>query len=290
MNRCQFLFSVLLLSGTFSGSGETDDRTRIHIGVGGDSTLIPFSLDYLHDFYGWESIRHQQVYDKRLFIGYFIDGFIIQEIEFRIARDAHTVVTTLPEIEIRMSTTARGEDTLSSIFAENIGEDEAVVYPRAPLYFSSSGFPSRVVLKEPFHYYSSQGHLLIEVRNFKTNGLPLEAPYVVGDLDSRDSLGDRTSRAYASNATAPIADVVDTQGLWTGFWGTVIPPEGKLEARRIAGGVEFSWTGAPYFRLQRTARLTPPNWATVPGTQFGGSSYVETNLGTAAFYRIKSGP
>ena len=78
-------------------------------------------------------------------------------------------------VEIRLSTTSKTTDDLSSFFAENIGDDETLVYS-GELIFSTDGsgpvggpkdFDYIVEFDEPFIYDPTAGNLLYEFRHAK---------------------------------------------------------------------------------------------------------------------------
>ena len=82
------------------------------------------------------------------------------------------ITSTTEYIEIRLSTTSKTTDDLSSFFAENIGDDETLVYS-GELVLSTGGsgpaggpksFDYIVDFDEPFIYDPTAGNLLYELR------------------------------------------------------------------------------------------------------------------------------
>src|ERR1051325_4313452 len=82
--------------------------------------------------------------------------------------------TTIANIQINLSTTARNPDGLNSIFANNVGFDDTIVFSGA-LNISSQflgpptgpkDFDIRIPLSTPFLYNPAAGNLLVDIRNF----------------------------------------------------------------------------------------------------------------------------
>jgi len=118
--------------------------------------------------------------------------------------------TTLPDIQINLSTTSKQPDGLSSVFAENVGLDDRVVF-KGPLKLSSrfrdgpggsKRFDMMVRLQHPFYYDPAQGNLLVEIRNFQAS------PAAYTDEYGQDN--DGGSRAVAFDANATTANFTDT--------------------------------------------------------------------------------
>jgi len=77
-----------------------------------------------------------------------------------------------PTIQINMSTTSKGPDSLSPVFVENVGLNETVVDTQT---FIEGGFSSGVSpqpfatefnFTQPFSYDPKSGNLLVEIRNY----------------------------------------------------------------------------------------------------------------------------
>src|SRR2546422_857568 len=118
---------------------------------GNNANEFPFSI-------GADTIRYQQVYGASEFLGVVPFGGNITAILFR--EDAvfgQPFSTVLPNIEIRLSTTTRGPDALSSNFSENRGSDETVVFGPGP----ASLFVGGVNLAPRFLYNPQAGNLLM---------------------------------------------------------------------------------------------------------------------------------
>jgi hypothetical protein len=136
---------------------------------GGSNLYFPFSTS------AGQSMRYQQVFDAAGFSG--VSGPIsLTAIAFRpegfILGDG-AVTGTIPNVEIRLSTTAAGAGTLSGTFADNVGPDEQVVFDGSLTLSSANvgnpgpkAFDLVIALEDPFVYDPASGHLLLDVRNF----------------------------------------------------------------------------------------------------------------------------
>jgi hypothetical protein len=251
--------------------------------VAGEATFIPFGNG--PDQYLFQSIRYQQIYDSSYFIGRVPVPFIILGMEIRSARTSIGFDATLPEVEMRLSTSSARADQLNSVFAENVGGDETIVYNRGPLRLQSASgaiYPfAWIPFHRPFFFDAAQGSLLLEIRHYR----PITDEDIIArvhPLDAEDEIEDAVSRIYAYDVKAETATFEDTVGFWTSLYVTIVP---RLHARAAAGPLELIWNGSPSFHLQRAATLSSPVWVDVPGTQ-GASSFTETNLTGSAFYRL----
>src|SRR5450432_18176 len=120
------------------------------------------------------SQRYQQVYSASDFA--VLNGpALITEILFRPdSLNGKAFSTTLPAIQIDLSTTTAAPDALSAVFANNIGADDTVVYGPGPLALSSAftglpggpkNFDVAIKLTHAFLYNPAAGNLLLDVRN-----------------------------------------------------------------------------------------------------------------------------
>ena len=116
--------------------------------------------------------RNQQVYDSNQFP---LGQIRIRELRFRPdSVYGQAFGTTIQNIQINMSTTTHSSDALSSVYAENVGPDDAVVVSGAISVSSSFTGPTDgpkdfdivVRLSQPFLYNPAAGNLLIDVRNY----------------------------------------------------------------------------------------------------------------------------
>jgi hypothetical protein len=165
-----------------------------------------------------ETMRYQQLYDASQFSGLGSGGFITQiifrpDVSFGFAFDS-----TLPDLQINLSTTSVPDDGLSFLFASNIGADDTVVFS-GPLPLSSDftgGIPKDfdivINLATPFFYAPSMGNLLLDVRNFGA-GLTTAFDSVMQPHDGVSRIS--TNSRNGVNQTQ--ADFKDTEGLVTGF-------------------------------------------------------------------------
>jgi len=165
-----------------------------------------------------ETMRYQQLYDASQFSGFGSGSFITQIIFRPDISFGFAFASTLPDMQINLSTTSVPENGLSLLFASNIGADETVVFS-GPLPLSSNftggspkDFDIVINLATPFFYDPSMGNLLLDVRNF---GAGLTTAF-----DSMAQPHDGVSRISTNSrngVTQPEANFKDTEGLVTGF-------------------------------------------------------------------------
>lgn len=127
------------------------------------------------------------------------------------------------DFEVYFSVTPRAPDTLSTIFAENVGSDLIKVQSRGVFRLSHAGGGALAVfeLQTPFLYDPTQGNLLMEIRTYDVvNADPFS--HGSGIYEAWNVQGDSVSRVYAHdvNATTGIAD---SMGLTTFFVITPVP-------------------------------------------------------------------
>jgi len=201
---------------------------------GNSNNGYPFDLGQT----GLTSQRYQQVYAASQFGG----GGLITQIIFRPDAFAGQAFTsTLPDIQIDLSTTSAADDGLSSTYANNVGADDTVVFARGPLTLSSAftgppngpkDFDIIITLTTPFFYNPANGNLLLDVRNFGGGSTTF--------FDAVSPLGDGVSRVFNQNVN-DATGTTDSLGLVTGF---VIVPEPSSAAMLLAGGgTLLAWFG-----------------------------------------------
>ncbi len=177
------------------------------------------------------SVRYQQVYRGTAFGPVPTQTVRITELAFYAFALTHIDVT-LPNIQIRLSTSALGPDVISETFANNIGADQTLVYSGALHFFDTgtAGYTIHIPLQTPFIYNHNAGNLLMDVQNFQT--LP---PLASGkyELGIEYTLGDSVSLISASSATATTGFNCSA-GLSTRFTVTPVPEPGT-SALLLAG-------------------------------------------------------
>ncbi len=243
------------------------------------------------------SMRYQQVYAATAFAALQPAHPYLTRIDFRV--DENTIwqaVGTTTNIEVRLSTTSKPPDALSTNFAENVGPDETLVYADAEHTYIRPGvdiFRYVFVLPKPFLYDPRKGNLLLEVRA-ETTG----EPYWVYNyaLDAHNDATDSVSRVYARSVSATEATDADTVGLNTIFHFNPVP---SLHIYTSRFGTPTNWfaiewpTQPTVFKLQRTARLgTNANWQMVtndtggPNASFQRYFYPVESAAPTAYFRL----
>jgi len=140
---------------------------NVNATVEGDSNnAFPFNIS---------SMRYQQVYSSSQFSSFGGPEMITQIIFRPDATTGNAFSSTLPQIQIDLSTTSATPATLNTTFSNNVGTDDTVVFGPGPLSLSSSftgpaagpkNFDITINLTTPFLYDPSKGNLLMDVRNF----------------------------------------------------------------------------------------------------------------------------
>jgi len=189
---------------------------------------------------GLSSQRYQQVYAASQFSGLPSGGGFITQLIFRPDAGAgHAFTSTLPDIQIDLSTTSAGDDGLSTTYANNVGADDTVVFARGHLTLSSAftgppngpkDFDIIITLTTPFHYDPAHGNLLMDVRNFGGGTTTF--------FDSVVTFGDGVSRVFNTNVNGTTG-TTDTSGLVTGF--TIVPEPNSAAMLLTGGGTLLAW-------------------------------------------------
>ena len=170
------------------------------------------------------STRYQQVYAASSFLSVSSLPLSITELSFAQLPGGVPLDFNLPSIEIRLSTTQKAPDGLSSFFAQNVGADDSVVLSGSLHFYQSTveRYGVHVLLQQPFIYDPQTGNLLLDVRNFQTLPGP---PFTVGGLIAHIMLGDPVSLVSVFNVNAAHGSM-GTAGLLTRFTVTPIPEPG----------------------------------------------------------------
>lgn len=188
---------------------------------GNSNNGFPFNITS----FGVATERYQQVFGAADFGA--IGPMLVTQIIFR--PDAATGAafsSTLSNVQIDLSTTARLPDTLNPIFAANVGADNSTVFNGA-LSLSSSftgpaGGPKTfdivITLMTPFLYDPALGSLLLDVRNFGGGSTT--------QFDADSTFGDAISRVFSGfdGSVNDFAGNVDSFGLVTKFTLTEAVP------------------------------------------------------------------
>ncbi len=128
---------------------------------GNAGSLVPFSA---------ANDRYQQVYASSQFAALPVGGAYLTAIAFRVYPDGSSYSFTFPGLQVSLSTTAQAPDGLSTIFDDNLGTDDVVVFIGAvPFTTSGIGIPAPFELvinfTTPFFYNPASGNLLVDIRN-----------------------------------------------------------------------------------------------------------------------------
>jgi len=171
-----------------------------------------------------EGIRYQQVFAATDFLS--IEPGLITQIAFRpnAGRSGNAFSSTIPKIQINLSTTSLLPDALSTTFTENVGNDERIVYD-GELFVSSANIGARrgpkdfdivIDLQNPFFYDPNKGNLLLDIKTFSFTRTTA--------FDSENALGDSMSRVLSFDPNAATGEIADTTGLVAKFTTTIRTP------------------------------------------------------------------
>jgi PEP-CTERM motif len=236
------LVGALLLLGAINSAYAIEPTVVVPNGArtieGDTNNNYPFNLAVT----GLPSQRYQQVYAASQFGGLPSGGLITQIVFRPDASFGQAFTSTLPDIQIDLSTTSAADDGLSTTFSDNVGADDTVVFGRGPLTLSSSftgppdgpkDFDIIITLTTPFFYNPAHGNLLLDVRNFGGGTTTF--------FDAVFQTGDGVSRVFNSDVNSGTGNT-DTEGLVTGF--VIVPEPGSAAMLLAGGGTLLAWFGS----------------------------------------------
>ena len=172
---------------------------------GNNDNIFPFDITPL----GLSSERYQQVYNASSFSAITVPEFITQLIFRPDSVAGGAFDSTISNIQIDLSTTAKNANSLDATFANNVGLDDTVVF-NGSLHLSSTftgpvngpeDFDIVINLTTPFLYVPTVGNLLLDVRNFSGG--------TTTSFDASDS--NEVGRVYTTNS--PAGDVTSSSGV-----------------------------------------------------------------------------
>jgi hypothetical protein len=227
------------------------------------------------------SMRFQQVYDSSQFSQIADGGGYLLLIALRAEGTCSRstgIGQSISNLQISLSTTTRRPDALSSVFAENVGIDETIVFgPRASrldgICTPNGPRPFTAIFRFAswFFYRPTDGNLLLDIRN-------ISGPDDDGSLaiiDGEDTTGDSISSIVAFDSNALSASEVSSFGYVTYF---NIQPTPRLHLALMLTNLLFRWVNHPgNWALQRTAVLGAGMiWQPAGGTVTTNAGYRES--------------
>jgi hypothetical protein len=286
----KFLSQTVIMILALSGARGAERLISVPPGFGNSATLYPFLILQEQTF----SMRYQQVYGANAFSALEPTDRYLTRLCFPEDENAQGAMSSPTNLEIRLSTTSKAPDALSTNFAENVGPDETVVFASADPQFTIPNPDHALVLTlpKPFVYTPAKGNLLLDVR-IQTAGLAEPFEWW---LDAQADPGDAISRAYAKSADATAATVMDTVGVCTVFQFDSVP---SLHIYTSRFGTPTNWfaiewpTQPTVFRLQTATQLgSNANWQTItndtggPNASFQRYYFPVESAGLVAFFRL----
>ena len=182
---------------------------------------------------------------------------------------------TLPNVQINLSTTTAAPDSLSPVFANNVGTD-AITVLSGSLHITFNPITGdsgiNIAFPSAFYYDPTRGNLLMDIRSWQT--LPITTYGYAAMWASRTNT-DYSSRLVAFNVDATAAQITDTAALRTVINGIAVP-EPSTNALLLTGGAAFWLLGRKRLRaILRPVRGGPavapvPRFPHFPG---GGRNY-----------------
>jgi hypothetical protein len=223
---------LLLLCGPLARADAIVVPNTVATAEGNDSNFGPFFDN---------SVRYQQVYSASQFPSS-TGPLRITQIAFRPDGSVTdpTLIILFDSVQIDLSTTSSTPGTLSTVFANNVGADDATVFNSFVFAHATvagpSGGPDDFTVTfdiTPFTYDPSAGNLLLDVRAFESGG-GISAPF---DAESNSPFTAHVDAASISATSgSPFAI-----GLVTQFQFTAVPEPstlmlGSLGALLVGGG------------------------------------------------------
>jgi hypothetical protein len=164
-------------------------------------------------------IRQQEVYSGSQFPATQIN---ITELRFRPDVEWGATIGAfsahLSRVQFRLSTTTRSPGELSYVFADNIGDDETLVYDSEWQF--QTGYSGPVIgpkdfdivlkLSKPFKFHGGKGNLLVDLRNYgRASAIYVHDDSRYGGLSQRIFIEDPDSlHAAAGDMSAAVMEVV----------------------------------------------------------------------------------
>ena len=263
-------------------------------GPSGTASIFPFLIKQLGGA-STPTMRYQQVYSSSLFTNVNPASIYVTSFEFRTADFVTPWV--VPNFQIDLSTTFRRTDTLSSVFAENVGLDDTKVFGPGSYSFpggSETNSPLRVYLDRGFRYDPQRGNLLLDVRIYDGSG-SIDADDPFAALLAYGAETDEVSRVWSTNVLANGADGIDSIGVATVIQLSPIPALTTFISNlgTTTNFVLIRWrTQPPAFTLQRSLKLNPGTvWQTISTLSFSNTAYAGywfpvNDAGAEAFFRL----
>jgi hypothetical protein len=176
----------------------------------------------------------------------------ITGIAFRVGSNlGSSFSAVIPRVEIRLSTSSRAPEAMTTSWASNRGSDETIVFSQNNVAFSGAGdqsinpFALRLIFSTPFLYNREAGHLAMDIRTTVQSGPGNQT------IDAKSFQSLSTSPVGSVIPTAdPLLHLVAPYGLITEFSWTAIPepttvgfPVSALSVFLISRGKQLSKRG-----------------------------------------------
>lgn len=266
------------------------------------SFVVPNNLEHVEgNSVGWYPFdglgtgsRYQQVFDASQFSS-ISNGGTISSIFIRKNGDSReTTAQTISNLQVNLSTTARGPDSLSRVFAENVGSDDTIVFGPGRVSLDASGGPGEPEnfsanighFSASFFYNPRAGNLLLDIRNYSGSVDDGE----LFRVDGHDATNDSVSSIFGFAANAPNASQVSSFGFVTLF-GAFPVPDVAIFRQSSNVLIRWSYRAGNYILQQSSALGSSANWRPADGIISTNGLYKEVTLpldpnASARFFRL----
>ncbi len=236
---------------------------------GNSFSALPFNFNRYEG-----PIHYQQVYAASQFTNVSSGGAFLIGIAFR-PDCLNQEGGRATNLSVRVSTSSRDPDALSSVFLQNPGKDEILVLSTNSFAFGGrcngcacpqGRFASDFLnFTTPYFYNPAKGNLLIDLQNAGFTINHGQEPFGEIRVDTQNVVGDGVSRVAALSLTASVAEFVDTQGAVTLF---EFFPSPSLSVELQGASLEIVWPTHPsVFQLQWATKLgSSAAWQNYPGS------------------------
>jgi len=181
------------------------------------------------------SVRYQQVYGASDFQA--VGAQPVRITQLILSTGIGLLDVDLANVQISFSTTQRASDSLSSVFADNIGSDNTLVFS-GPLHLHNSfgnNYGTYIDLQQSFDYDWRRGNLLLDVRDFQTLSRPPQSLFLVSDRSD-----DTSSFSIAFDVNAQ-SGTLSRSALITKFAVTDVPEPSSYLLVTVGVGIAFGF-------------------------------------------------
>ena len=266
--------------------------------VQGRTFAVPNNLENVEgNSVGWypfdglgSGSRYQQVFDASQFSSISNGGTILLIVFRKNGDSSRTSAQTISNLQVNLSTTEKRPDSLSLVFAENVGGDDTIVFGPGRRELVGSGGPDEpeifdvfIGFRSTFFYDPRAGNLLLDIRNYSGSVSDGE----LFRLDGHDATNDSISSIFGGSDRA---SQVSSFGFVTLF-STFPVPEVAIFLQSGTLLIRWAHRAGNYILEQSPAIGSGANWQPAGGTVGTNGFYKEVTLpldpnAGARFFRL----